>query len=98
MLNTTDEYLLVQLISECCEVAHRATKALHFGLNDIQKGQNLTNNERLTQELTDLHATIELCHANNLLTNQPTRTDLIKKKERIQKYMTYARSIGELND
>ena len=49
-----EEWLLTQLLSECNELAHRVTKALQFGLNDIQEGQEQTNTERLLDEYHDL--------------------------------------------
>lgn len=51
---TMSEYLLVCLIEECAEVQHRASKALRFGLDEVQQGQLFTNTERLEAELADL--------------------------------------------
>lgn len=48
------EYLLTCLAEECAEVAQRCTKALRFGINECQPGQELSNEERLNIELNDL--------------------------------------------
>lgn len=46
--------LLVCLIEECAEIIHRATKALRFGLAEVQSGQRFSNAERLAWECGDL--------------------------------------------
>lgn len=57
----TDNQALVLLIEECAEVTQRATKAIRFGLEEVQAGQDLTNRERLERELIDLAVAIGLC-------------------------------------
>lgn len=51
--------LLTILIEECAEVQQRATKALRFGLSEIQPGQPLTNAERLAREVGDIQETVD---------------------------------------
>lgn len=46
--------LLVILIEECAEVQQRATKALRFGMDEVQPGQPDTNARRLALEVGDL--------------------------------------------
>ena len=48
------EYLLIQAASECNEVAHRITKALQFGLDEMQAGGTETNAEQIMREYFDL--------------------------------------------
>jgi hypothetical protein len=54
------EHILTIIAEECNEVAQRATKALRFGLLNIEEGQKFTNLARITQEYTDLVATLEM--------------------------------------
>ncbi len=54
----TDE-LLKCLIEECSEVIQRVTKAQRFGLDEIQPGQRLTNEERILEEVIDIQVVIE---------------------------------------
>lgn len=54
------EHLLWVLAEECAEVAQRASKAARFGLDEVQPGQALTNEERLWQEMCDLCAVGEM--------------------------------------
>lgn len=90
------EYLLIQLTSECCEVGHRATKALHFGLYEIQPGQGRTNKERLVEELIDLMATIEMLESqkDGIYIDHYNREPLYEKQRKIEKYMTYSKKLG----
>jgi len=46
--------LLTILVEECAEVQQRATKAMRFGIDERQPGQDLTNSERLAAEIGDL--------------------------------------------
>jgi hypothetical protein len=54
------QYLLICLSEECAEVSQRASKALRFGLQEVQSGQEQTNAERIAQEFQDLLAIIEM--------------------------------------
>lgn len=52
--------LLTVLNEECHEVGQRICKAQRFGLREIQKGQPLTNEQRIIQEYADLVAVVEV--------------------------------------
>lgn len=93
---TFHEYLLIQLMSECNEVAHRASKMLHFGINEKQEGQDKTNAERLEEELLDLTATIQMLRESKILDYvHDIRT--APKINKIKKYMEYSRTLGILD-
>lgn len=87
------EYLLVQLGSECNEVAHRASKAVHFGGKEIEPGQVYTNAERLVGEYVDLLAAMEMLEDDGLVripTGEELRTLIAAKKVKVEKYIRYA--------
>lgn len=84
------EHLLTVLTEECCEVAERACKAARFGLAEIQPGQPEDNKRRIEKELADLVATAEL------LGFTIRDEDKAAKREKLKKFMDYARSIGTL--
>lgn len=92
------EYLLTCLAEECMEVAQRATKAIRFGLQEIQPGQPHTNAERLTLELNDLWGVLAALRQSRIY--QPVfDTDLQDAKvEKLNKFMEYSRQLGCLND
>jgi len=91
------EYLLTQAASECNEVAHRITKALHFGLDEVQPGQlgePENNAERIVGEYIDLLASVEMLIEDAALTmpSAPTvRALILKKKAKVEHFMGYAR-------
>lgn len=90
------EYLLTQLSSECMEVAHRVTKALQFGLFEVQPGQEFNNEQRLIQEYTDLLGTMDLLSEAGILVSEIKAENIIAKKKKVAKYMEYAKSKGTL--
>jgi len=45
--------LITILAEECCEVAQRCTKALRFGVDEVQPGQPRTNGDRIGLEVGD---------------------------------------------
>jgi hypothetical protein len=52
--------LLIILMEECAEVQQRASKALRFGLDEIQPDQPHDNVHRLSLEVGDLVAVLDL--------------------------------------
>lgn len=98
-----EKYLLTKIQEECAEVIHRATKAVRFGLNEVQKGQDKTNLERLKDEILDLLAAFMVFEEETSIDinyhDFEKFQELVKMRiERIEKYMDYSREIGELND
>lgn len=87
---TRTEYLLVTLAEECCEAAQRATKALRFGMNEVQPGQMEDNVRRLERELADTVAVAEM------LGLKIREEDKAAKVEKVEKYMNYSRQMGVL--
>lgn len=87
------EYLLIQAASECNEVAHRATKALHFGLNEVEPGQSLTNAQRIVEEFVDLLGVMSMLEDQGLI-QIPVGAELFSsiaaKKAKVEKFMRFA--------
>jgi hypothetical protein len=54
------EHLLTITSEECLEVAHRISKALRFGLREVQPGQPHDNIERIRREYVQLQAMVEM--------------------------------------
>jgi hypothetical protein len=96
---TRTEHLLSCLSEECAEVAQRVSKALRFGLTEIQPGQELTNAERIVLELADLSAVIELLEEAGALKRPGNiRTLIEEKKAKIEKFFELSRRLGTLTD
>lgn len=85
---TKEEHILVLIMEECAEVSHRASKALRFGLDEIQKDQEWTNKQRLLQEFNDLMGIMKMFSGNTLsdIINYSQIDEKIAKVERWMKY------------
>jgi NTP pyrophosphatase (non-canonical NTP hydrolase) len=90
---TTQEHLLTIVAEECAEVAQRASKALRFGLDEIQPGQPLTNAERIMEEFDDLYAVILMCQNRALLPGEVARR-INEKQDKVNKFLTYSAKCG----
>lgn len=93
-----NDHLLVCLAEECAEVAHRVSKALRFGLEEIQPGQPLTNARRIVNELMDLFVVANMCDGAGLISMETPFCDeeIDAKKAKVEKFMIYAESVGAL--
>ena len=93
------EHILTCVAEESNEVGQRATKALRFGLDEVQPGQDLTNWDRLIEEFHDRCGAL-------LFRAQETGYDwddiiphddiTTAKRNRIEKFMELARAGGAL--
>jgi len=95
---TRNEHLIKILEEECCETAIRASKALRFGINEIQIDQDLTNAERIVYEFNDILAMMELLYDAGLIPQIMDREAIEKKKLKIEKFFIISREQGTLTD
>ena len=80
--------LLVILMEECAEVTQRASKALRFGVSEVQPGQPHTNAERLTDEIGDLIAVLaRLTDEGGILNPVLIENAATKKEAKLEKYL-----------
>lgn len=93
---TRTEMLLTILAEECNETAQRVSKAIRFGLGEIQEGQTLTNAERIIYEFSDTLAVMEILVKEGSLSTLFDNKVIISKKEKIEKYLNYSEEVGTL--
>jgi len=95
---TVQEHLLSCLVEECAEISHRACKALRFGIDDTDPTIPGAPTERLMiwQELNDLFAVVELLREQEILPLGCDWTAIRAKKDKVKKFMDYARERGAL--
>lgn len=85
------EYLLTVLAEECSEVAQRASKAIRFGIEEVQPGQPDDNRRRLERELS------ELMEVADLLGLKVREEDRAAKRVKLCEFMAYSRRLGILD-
>jgi NTP pyrophosphatase (non-canonical NTP hydrolase) len=88
------EHLLTCLAEECAEVSQRVSKALRFGLHEVQPGQADNNAERIAAELVDLCAVAEILVGEGIIPDRPVSSRA--KREKIEKFMEISRAQGVL--
>ena len=96
-MNKTQHILLLAM-EECGEVAHRFSKAIRFGLDDVEDGQELTAAERIKVELTDLYAILEMLKKETGLDAfshlfDPRDSEVRAKRDKVEKYMKLSRQL-----
>jgi NTP pyrophosphatase (non-canonical NTP hydrolase) len=89
------EHLLTCLAEECAEVAQRVSKALRFGLTEVQPGQGKDNAERIAEELGDLYAVALILADENVI--PLAEAPLTAKREKIERFMSISREQGALS-
>lgn len=94
---TETEHLLTVVAEECAEVAQRVSKALRFGLHEIQPGHQFQNGERIMHEVDDLIGAISECQIRGILPNN-FWPGSIRKREKIHEFLAYSRKVGTLTD
>ena len=95
------EHLLTIAAEESAEVAQRISKALRFGLDEIEHSQEFTNAERIKNELTDLLAVVLMIEAEAkvLLVSSESYLEskqINAKMEKVEKYLAYSKLCGTL--
>jgi hypothetical protein len=94
----TEQFLLIKLAEECQEVAQRALKMAQFGSDEVQKGQDQTNAERLYGELDDLNGiTLLLDEETTGFTYTPSLVAIEAKAEKVAKYRALSEKLGRVN-
>lgn len=91
------EHLLTILAEECCEVGQRVSKALRFGLDEVQKDQPLSNADRILEELHDLFSVAAILHAEGVIGPFiPPAETVSRKLAKIERYFAISREQGTL--
>jgi hypothetical protein len=93
---TEIQYLLGCLAEECAEVAIRASKAQRFGTLEVQSGQALTNAGRISAEMNDVKAILEMLEDRGAPVFAYDDDQIKAKKAKLAKFMAYSRECGTL--
>jgi hypothetical protein len=98
---TRIEHILTIVAEECAEVAQRCSKALRFGLGEIEPGHHATNAARIYQEYADLRAAMEILHqlVPGMGKDLPSLGAMVDAKHlKIAEFLQYSARGGTLSD
>lgn len=90
------QYLLTKLAEECSEVAQMALKSQQFGLEEKRAGQDLTNKERLHEELNDLNGIVRMLNREFGFGFVPSGIAATAKCEKVNKYYALSKKLGQV--
>jgi NTP pyrophosphatase (non-canonical NTP hydrolase) len=95
---TEQEHLLSCLAEECAEVAQEVSKALRFGLDNVypQVPGERTVRAKIKAESVDLIAVLQLLVEKKILEDGWDERLCQEKKDKIARFMEYARQQGAL--
>lgn len=79
--------LLTILGEEAAETIQRATKAMRFGLSEVQPGQGRTNAQRLAQEIGDFLGMVDQLIAQGLLAKDDVEEARRRKLYKLIQFM-----------
>jgi len=96
---TRQEMLLVQLMEEAGEVIQGVSKVLRFGTNHTWPALDKSAEYRLSQELIDLLALIEMCQYEGIISPWPIDilTCIQEKKIKVEMYMKMSQELGKVS-
>lgn len=94
------EHLFTTAAEEATEVGQRISKALRFGLSEVQPGQPLSNAERIVEEFHDLYSMIDWLQAEGhipaSISIRPDHDTMRRKREKVERFMAISREQGVL--
>lgn len=87
------EHLLVILGEEASEVTKEAAKCLRFGADNHYEGK--TNRERLSEEINDFLAVVEMLRESDLLSDKYWDMDAMDRKQaKVESLLNYSKKVG----
>lgn len=92
---TREDHLLVITAEEGAEIAQRATKALRFGMDEMEPGQDRHNSQRLVDEMRDLMEMFRMMENAGMIGPQ-WRQPHPDKRAKVEQYLELSRELGRL--
>lgn len=83
---TREEEILTVLQEECAEVSQMVCKIRRFGIDETHLKEGGSNRERLTEEVGDLQAAIDLLKLHNIVSEHGIEQARQAKFEKLKKW------------
>ncbi len=105
---TREEHLLTIAVEECAEVAQRLTKALRFGIEEVQATAShgvtsgspeefKNNRDRIYQEFYDLRAVLGMCGIDAWVNNAESKAAEAAKVAKVERFLNFSAECGTLH-
>jgi len=90
LLSFNNSFLNLEILAEeAAEIIQAKSKVARFGWSGREPGCELTNRERLAEEIGDLLAVVDILKASTLLPEAHTEKGYNKKLKKLPKYYDY---------
>lgn len=89
-----EQFLLLKLAEESCEIGQACSKAMQFGLDESFQGY--TNRERLHKEVSDLFTVVNMLNSVCGLGLEFTFENFIEKSFEIDAYYKFSANLGRV--
>jgi NTP pyrophosphatase (non-canonical NTP hydrolase) len=86
-MDRTHEIMLI-LQEECAEVTQAISKCFRFGMTECYPGTNITNRDRLEEEIGDLLAMVALLEQAGVITEAGLHAAFNGKIKKLKKWST----------
>lgn len=81
--------LIEKLIDECSEVIQRCSKALTFGLDEIQPGQEYSNSRRIAFEVGDVYEVVRRLNGLRVLDVDDIEAGVQNKRRKLAQFLQH---------
>lgn len=92
------DHLLTIAAEECAEIAQRLSKALRFGLAEVQPGQSECNADRIEHEYNDLIAVLRMIEREANVDLTTVYGSAVRAKQRkVEEFLELSKQEGRLD-
>lgn len=94
-MNKTQQDILDILQEECAELIQMVSKCRRFGIDEHHLKSNIPNRDRLTEEIGDVLAMINLCISYNIVNKSAVTSAQENKINKLKKWSTIFENTDE---
>lgn len=93
-MNDTQKEIMLIAQEECAEVTQAISKVFRFGIDEVHK--DITNRQRLTEEVGDLYCMIELMIEKNIINRTEVLNAANIKENKLRKWSNVFKEVSNV--